>query len=379
MRLMSFVTLPTFLFSIALPAYAYEVKIKGFIAADILSLQQIGQKEEKVDRSLHSGIERLELKLYGYLGKLESKVKLDLDNRSLGKKYNLFEEAILSYRLSPRFKIRMGKGLVPFHQKHWGVLKRSYHDSGFKLDPLHSWRDQDKKILLSLLYGDKRNGAVNSFTLWGNSSRPVYENDGELKFVGTREERQLSYDNHITFNVGEEQGIANKLELLFNRTHTWSFAGIAYNSEWNPHWSYAVDAAFHYQTEKLAVWFEYTYGITGTHWGAKNAVYKNKEHLFQLGLEQYWNSRLNILANAEYAKVNRQNHSSELGNTGNNDGLFYDVDTFKLETGFKYKIPDHKSYLTLGMFYEQQNRVHGEISLPKRSALQLASTLTVWF
>ena len=371
--------LPIFLFSIALPVHPYEVKIRGFIEADILSLEQVGQKEEKVDRSLHSGIERLELKLYGHLGKLESKVKLDLDNRSLGKKYNLFEEAILSYQLSPRFKIRMGKGLVPFHRKHWGVLKRSYHDSGFEIDPLHSWRDQDKKILLSLIYGDGRSGAVNSFTLWGNSSRPVYEDDGGLKFVGTKEKRQLSYDNHITFDTNEEQGIANKLEFLFNRTHSLSFAGIAYNNKWSPHWSYAVDASYGYHAEKREVWFEYTHGITSTHWGAKHAVHRNKEHLFQLGFEQYLNSRLNVLANAEYAKVDRQNHSGELGNTGNNDGLFYDVDTFKLETGIKYKILDQKSYLTLGVFYEQQNKVRGGLSLPKRSAFQLANTLTVWF
>ena len=373
-----FILLMVFLYSTTLPAY--EIKLKGFIAADILNLEQIKKQEEKADRSFHSGIAVLDLKLYGSFDKLQSKIKLDLDGSSLSQRYNLFEEATLSYQIFPRLKIKMGKGLVPFHRKHWGVLKHSYCDSGSELNPEHSWRDQDRKMLLSFIYGSYRSGLINSFTLWGNSSRPFYE-DGKLKFIGKEgsEIRRLSYMNKINFNTSEEQGIADKLELFFDRTHTLSFAGIAYNSKWNPHWSYAADVGYRYRTGKREIWFEYVYGVYGTHWGAKYAVHKNKEHLFQLGADQYLNHRFNIVANAEYAKVDKQNHSAERGNTRNNDGLLHDVDTFKLESGLKLKFPGRSGHMTLGVFYEQKSKTSGGIEQPKRSAIQLANTLAFWF
>ena len=377
MRSRFLVLLLVFLFPTALSAY--EVKVKGFIAADVLNLEQTKREEESADRSFHSGIAVLDLKLYGRLDKLESKIKLDLDNSSLAQQYNLIEEVTLSYQLFPRLKIKIGKGVVPFHRKHWGVLKRSYQDGGSELNPEHSWRDQDKKILLSFAYGSYKSGLINSFTLWGNSSRPMYEDDGSLKLYGEKGKRRISHENHITFNTSEEQGIADKLELFFNRIHAVSFSGIAYNSKWNPHWSYAVDMGYRYRTEKREVWFEYTYGVTSTHWGAKYAVHRNKEHLFQLGADQYLSSHFNIVANAEYAKVDRQNHSADLGNTWNNDGLFHDVDTFKLETGVKLKLPGRSGYLTFGVFYEQKNKVSGGIAEPKRTAMQLANTLAFWF
>ena len=368
-------------FFLPLTVFAYEIKIKGFIAADILNLEQIKQEEEKADRSFHSGIGVLDLKLYGRFDKLESKIKLDLDSGSLAQRYNLFEEATLAYRVLPKLKIKMGKGLVPFHRKHWGVLKHSYRDSGSELNPEHSWRDQDRKMLLSLIYGSYRSGLINSFTLWGNSSRPKYEENGELKFIGKEgsKSRRLSYDTNISFNTSDEQGFANKLELFFNRSHSFSLAGIAYNSKWSPHWSYALDTSYRYRNSKREIWFEYTYGIFGTHWGAKYAVQRNREHLVQLGIDQYLNSRFNIVANTEYAKVDKQNHSADLGNTRNNDGLLHKVDTFKIETGLKLKFSGRSGHLTFGVFYEQKNKVSGGIRQPKRSAMQLANTLAFWF
>ena len=362
------------------PLLAYEMKIKGFIAADVLNLEQVKEEEQKANHTIHSGIGVLDLKLYGRFNNLQSKIKLDLDSGSLSQRYNLFEEVTLTYKVLPLLKIRLGKGVVPFHRKHWGVLKHSYRDSGSELNPEHSWRDQDKKILLSFIYGSYQSGLFNSFTLWGNSSRPVFKN-GELKFVGRKGSKthRLSYDSNINFNTLEEQGIANKLELFFDRTHSLSLAGIAYNSKWNPHWSYALDAAYRYRTSKREIWFEYTYGLFGTHWGAKYAVYKNKEHLVQLGMDEYLSPRFNWVANTEYAKVDKQNHSPELGNIRNNDGLFHDVDTFKVETGVKFKFPGRSGHMTFGVFYEQKNKVSGGVRQPKRSALQLANTLAFWF
>ena len=358
---------------------AYKVKVKGFIAADILNLEQKKEQEAKAESSFHSGISILDLKLYGKIDKVESKIKLDLDGGSLSQRYNLFEEATLSYKIFPRLKIKIGKGVVPFHLKHWGVLKRSYRDSGSELDPGHFWRDQDRKILLSFIYGTKKSGLVNSFTLWGNSSRPTYQ-DGELRIRGrNQEERRLDYYNYITFNTSDEQGIANKLELFFNSDHALSLAGIAYNSKWNPHWSYALDMAYLYRNSKREIWFEYTYGLYGTHWGAKYAVQKNKEHLVQLGIDESLNNRFSLVANAEYAKVDKQNYSAKLGNTRDNDGLFHDVDTFKIETGIKLKFSGRKDHLTLGALYEQQGKTSGGVKQPKRSTVQLASILKFWF
>ena len=361
-------------FSSPFSLFAYQIKVKGFIAADVLNMNQVRVAEGKAERALRAGIERLDLKLESRFDRLKLKIKLDLDNSSLDQQYNLFEEATLAYQLSDRFKIKLGKGVVPFHLKHWGVLKRSYRDKGTELDPEHSWRDQDKKILLSFVYGSEKSGWINSFTLWGNSSRPV-------KFVGEEKSRKLSYDSHISFDLGDEQGIANKLELVSGGgNHALSFAGIAYNSEWNPHWSYALDTAYRYRADKREIWFEYTYGLYSTHWGAKNAAYKNREHLVQVGMEQYLTPRFNWLANTEYAKVELQNHSPDLGNASNNDGLLHDIGTFKLETGLKYKLPgERKGHLILGMLYEQKDKVSGGISKPKRSAFQLANTLAYWF
>ena len=358
--------------------FAYEVKLKGSLEADVLKLEQIKRQEN--DRSLRSGITRLDLKIHGRFDRLESKIKIDLDNRSLSQPYNLFEEATLKYQISSWLRIKMGKGVVPFHLKRRGVLKRDYRDSGSELDPEHSWRDQDKKILLSFIHGGKKVGWINSLTLWGNSSRPIYKN-GELDFIGQEgaKDRKLSYGNHITFDFQEEQGFADKLEIFFNPGHVLSFAAIFHNSKWNPHWSYALDTSYHHQTEKREVWFEYTYGVTSTHWGAKNAVAKNKEHLVQLGWEQYLNSHFNWITNTEYAVVKKENHPSLLGNIPDNDGLAHNMDTLKLETGIKLKFPDHNGYFVFGAFYEQKHKISGGVARPKETAFQLANTLTFRF
>ena len=359
--------------------FAYQIKVKGFIAADILNLEQVKEEQQQAERTLHSGLGVLDLKIYGRFNNLQSKIKLDLDSGSLAQRYNLFEEATISYEVFQDFKIKMGKGLVPFHRKHWGVLKHSYRDSGSELNPEHAWRDQDKKILLSLIYGSYQSGLINSFTLWGNSQRPVYEDNGDLKFTGKNLSKRLSYDTHVTFNTSEEQGIANKLELFLDRTHTLTVAGIGYNSDWSPRWSYALDASYGYRTNKREIWFEYTYGTTSTHWGARYAVQKNKEHLFQLGMDEYLSRRFNWVFNTEYAKVDKQNYSAEVGNSRYNDGLFLDVDTFKVETGLKYNFSGRSGHLTFGVFYEQKNKVSNGIKQPTLTAFQLANTLAFWF
>ena len=342
-------------------------------------MEQTKQENRDAERTLHSGIGVLHLNLYGRFDKISSKIKIDLDSGALSQRYSLFEEATLTYQLFPRLKIRLGKGMIPFHRKHWGVLKHSYRDSGSELNPEHSWRDQDRKILLSFIYGGYRSGLINTFTIWGNSSRPGFDDNGELEFTGRGKSLRLAYDTRVTFNTSDEQGIANKFELFFKRSHSLYLSGIAYNSDWNPHWSYALNTAYGYRDSKWEVWFEYTYGVFGTHWGAKYAVQKNKEHLIQLGADRYLNSLFNVLANVEYAKVDKQNHSNEQGNSWYNDGLLHDVDTFKVETGIKYKFPGRSGHLTFGLFYEQKNKVSGGVEQPTLSALQVANTISFWF
>jgi hypothetical protein len=99
--------------------------VTGFIALDVFKwVKKEGSYEE-----MNVGIGTLNLDARTKYQGTSLKFKLDLDG-NLSKINNIFEEALVTQEVAPWFAVSAGKGVVPFHQKHYGVIKDSYVDGG---------------------------------------------------------------------------------------------------------------------------------------------------------------------------------------------------------------------------------------------------------
>ena len=334
--------------------FAFDASVKGFFALDMLVLKkETGRKQEA-----ETGIGTLDLKVYATHDDFSMKIKLDLDDGSIGDAYNIFEEATVSYRVMPDHQIIMGKGKVAFHQMHWGVISPSFVDGGAELSPDHSLYDLDNRLLLSWRWGGFSRGFFNYLTYFGEAKSISTNSDGtpRVSTSGTAPNQRysLSYRNEKTFSSKEQAGIANKFEWFFNRQLSASAGGMYYYNEINPKNNWAFDLAGKYSDRQLEVWAEYVHAFTSTHYAARYATFRKHENLFQIGAEYYMTEFYNVLANAEAAVVNNQHHGDPVGEF--NDGKKVKTKTYKLETGVKLKL--HKSaFVTLGGQVEKQNVV----------------------
>lgn len=354
-------------------SYAFDASVRGFIALDMLSIQ----KQENRKQEVMTGIGTLDLKVYATHDDFSTKIKLDLDSGRIGDAYNIFEEATASYRFLPNHQLIMGKGKVPFHQMHWGVINSSITDGGTIFNTDHSMRDLDRKLVLSWRAGGFTSGYFNYLTFWGNSQQPEKNFDGSLRLTGAPSSHRITYRNEKTFSSKDEAGFANKFEWFFNRQLSASVAGMYYYNDINPKNNWALDLSSRYSDRDLEVWFEYVRAFISTHYAASYATMKKYEDLVQLGAEYYLTELYNVLANIEGVRVNNQRHF--ITGSSFNNGKKYETDTYKFEIGVKIKF-QRSAYVTIGGQVERQDYAVATDDINKHEyAYQLKSGFSFWF
>jgi hypothetical protein len=341
--------------------FALTSEFKGFIALNLLKVQ----KEEKKDTLLETGIGTVDLKFYAQHGDLSSKIKLDLDDKNLDEAYNLFEEAIVTYTINDFIAITAGKGLVPFHQKHYGILESSYIDGGSPLGANNSWRDQDNKLLTILKIGSYSQGLINRFTFYGENKQII--KDSNNKPILDSQDK-LQYADSKSFKTSDEKGFSNKLEVFFNNLALY-ISGIHYSNNVAPRSRYALDVGGRYKTKELEIWAEYMYGLWATHQGHQYAAYKKYEHFIQLGAEFYINDLINWIINSEVVLVDDIDWDTTTKDETNN---------CKLETGIKFKIRKN-SFFTVGILGERKDSWQNKVKQPTRKLAKLGFNLALWF
>lgn len=343
--------------------HAVSADVKGFIALDALKVVKRANK----DTSFEAGLGALDLKIYATHENLTAKLKLDLDDSSIDEAYNIFEEANASYRFYDWLKFTAGKGQVPFHQKHWGVIEGAYVDGGSVLGSENSWRDQDNKIISLLQFGSKSRGFINSFTFYGDSQQIQKNREGQPE-VDTSGSRPLFKTKRAqNFRTDDERGFANKLEFFVDDLTVYA-AFIHYYNDVYPDESYAWDIGGRYKTKTMEIWFEAMHGFFSTHQNAKYVSRRQYENFFQLGSEWYINKLINVLCNFEFIRVN-DNTWNWIKERDNN---------YKIDAGTKFKLKPN-AFITLGALAEKKHSWVGSDKKSKDQAFEMATKFSFWF
>lgn len=352
--------------------FALDTEIRGFIALDVFRIS----KEETRSQEVETGIGVLDLKIYGQQDNVGGKIKLDLDDSKLDQPYNLFEEAIVNYRWN-NWKISAGKGKVPYHRLHWGVIQNTYIDGGSTFYTNHGWRDVDQKIVTTITYGGYKTGFRNDFSYWGESKTPSTNKDGTLRYDNNG---LIEYRNAKTFSTNDMRGLANKFEFYFGSGWDASIGTIYFQNDFNPHENYGIDIGTRYRKGGVEFWTELSHGFSSTNPGENRGYNSKNETLFQIGAEKVLTDFINIVTNIEYASVNEQRHSDKTNGSEprDNDGKKYEYDTGKVEAGVKFKLAK-RAQLTVGALFEKQLKTVENVESYDHGAYEAAAKLSFWF
>ena len=341
----------SFLLITSLSCFAYDASLKGFIALDALDVtKQMGHRAPK-EASIDTGIGVLHLNVYSRHQNFSSKIKLDVDG-NLSNKYQLFEEVTVRYYFNDLFNLTAGKGLVPFHRKHWGVMKHCYIDGGTILQTENSWRDQDRKMLLTLRYGNWYEGFFNYFSLYGKdrylSVPDLYKDPANNRSKSST----ISELESKTYNLQDGFGLADKFELIMGDLRL-SVAGNYYKHDLAPKASWAVDAGGQYKNTDYEIWWEMLYGETGNHYKESWSVKSRYEHNYQLGGEYNYSDLLSFVVNFEAAFSNTLHYYYYNNTKSETDGPRMNSKNYKGEWGVKVKF-GRTAYWTFGLVYERK-------------------------
>ncbi len=379
-------------------AFALDFKTKGFFAFDTFSLQKVNDEQGRIEW----GIGTIDLKFYFNHENFSSKIKLDLDG-SLDDSNALYEEATVKYHHSKNVKFTIGKGVIPFHQKRYGMLESSYIDGGSILNTFHNFRDQDRKILLQADYGSYSKGFKNKLALYASSKQPVRDRDDELDTEDLNPEEtsasskkfQIVYETEKSINSKYEKGLVNKFEIYpFNGMKV-AIAGLYLDREIDLHKNYAADLSFRYRSDAFELWGEYVYAFVSNSPVDQYAAAKQVEQIVQLGMEYRLTGITSYVINIEGAWVNKQEHNNDdlpsvyaAGTkfyNANNRGQKSEFNTYKIDTGLNFKMAKRVS-LKVGIMYERKytwkHLKHlgydfGYAGFEK--AIQLGSGVSYWF
>jgi hypothetical protein len=362
-------------------ALAYNTQVKGFLALDLLKIQKI-DTYPKDHLSYTAGIGTFDLKFNAEQDRLSLRIKLDLDDKSLTYVGNIFEEVTANYRLNDMWNFTAGKGVVPFHQKHWGVLQNCYVDGGTVLEAYPKWNDQDEKYLGIINYGSYNRGFINSFTFYGDSKDVDREADGSesLSNVAGKGDVKRGYKNQLSFDAQYQHGFANQFEVYPIKGLTLAVAGIHYWNAVNPKASWAVDANGKFKNDRGEIWAEYVYGYYSSDYWTSYSVLYDHEMVGQVGGELYLTDTWSALANLEYQWSNRQEYNYIDSKDKNyRRGQKVEMNAYKADVGMKAKI-DNSAYITLGAIAERKTEKQSD--RPKRDAVNayvVGSTFSWWF
>lgn len=344
----------------ALPAKAAEVDWGGFIAVDLLRVtKQDGRLEDDV-----MGVGSLDIKLTARKDRTYFRLKLDLDDSSIGKAYKIFEEARLSYRLSPDLQVSMGKGVVRFHRLHWGGINASYFDNGSAIGGYHwTFSDQDNRLLASIEYGNRQT-VQHTFTVYGDDTLHMRKNrDGTVAKDPVTNEPMVEATSK-EFSLRDQRGGAYRLDVPLGGGWNASAATIAFWHRFNPELNYAFDAGVEYKDETWNLWAEALWGRSGSFL----YQYKDRtEMLAQVGAEYLVLPVLGLIidletANFDYVSTSAPEPKQVTGTMS------------KLEIAARYELQP-MTFWTNGLMLERQD-LKGSAAI---KATQVLSSISHWF
>lgn len=377
--------------------YAFSADIRGFIALDMIGIEKIDS--EKVDATMALGA--LDLKIYATHDDFTARIKLDLDDSNIGKPYNIYEEANVTYRATDDFKITGGKAKVPFHRMRYGITESNYIDSGSLLGLDHSWRDQDQKILVTTSYGSYKKNYFAHLTLYGDTEEFEKNRDGTLKynFDSRFSSYELSKRPSNAYHFRDEIGASAKFEYFFSRELEMSVAAIYYKSDWSePSWG--LDYGGRYKVGHHEIWWESVYAVYRTHPFDRYPSFYQTEMYVGVGGEYRFNQKWAGLLNFETMIVNNWAWGPQSIDPADNNGAggttsqkfesaLYENDNYKAEIGAKYYF-QKSAFMTLGFMYEKKisakdhdkalaNNDTVAFRNPNRDGRQVKLGLAFWF
>lgn len=356
-----------FLFLALLPlstAHSFQLDIKGFIALDMFNLEKV----ERQKQTAELGIGVMDLKIFARHEDISLKVKMDIDG-DLSTRNNLFEEALIYYRIDKNWRVTFGKGKVPFHQMHWGVSINSYVDGGSIIGTNSSFRDFDRKVMASLRYGQYNRGFFNHFTIFGDSiqprrdrdtGEPCFDNGCRATFPSTYDsglnsrDTQFQTSNERTFSLKYEQGVANRVEYFYSRDLQFALGGLWYRKQEDPHPTYIGSLSTRFRNYQWEMWGEFTYGRYSRTRFLRFGADKQFEKWLQLGAEYRYTRKVSFLANVEGQHVKKRDNLDDINSTSRfNTGVTEGWDTYKAEVGVKYYL-SNMAFFTFGTTFETQ-------------------------
>lgn len=383
-------------------SFALDAAVKGFIALDALNYKRIQRARD----SINIGIGVLDLKIFAEQDNMTAAIKLNIDG-NLSVQNNLFEEAYATYRGIKNFKITLGKGVVKFQNLHWGVIENTYQDGGSVLESENSWRKISNKALVSVAYGNRGIGFLNTFTVWGDSSEIQFDEKGNPKFQTSGGAGTAASPKTITgyetksvpsFTTQKQLGLANKFELYRGSDWTLTTGQVYFKNKLQDKPSYAIDFGASMDGTVWEYWLDAIYGFTSKSPFESYTTYRKNEYFIQTGLQYHFDEYWSILTNLEYLHVKDRAHSFSPFTF---DGVtYYKADTridksgqtvvsnsYKIEVGGQYKL-SKSSFITTGAMYEKKIAAkNGEKNLtyiqgvfnPNADAIQLLSSISFWF
>ncbi|MEI8347217.1 MAG: hypothetical protein WCG27_07105 [Pseudomonadota bacterium] len=362
-----------------LSAFAFDTQVKGFLALDLMNVRAIEYQRAAPD--VTAGVGAFDLKFFAEQERLTLKIKLDLDGTELNY-YNIFEEVTARYRLTDMVSFEAGKGVIYFHQKHWGVLEASYYDSGSILGANNSWRDQDNKLLTVINFGSYQQRFINHFTFYGSSSAPNRNPDGTLIYNtdGTKK-----YFNQKSFRSKYERGFADQIEFFPTKELSLAIGGVHYWSQVNPQRSWALDTNGEYKSDLWQFWWEYLYGFTSQDEDAASYARPLQwEQVAQIGAEYSINELYSALLDIEGCWAHGAEYPHKITANGkttidaNRRGQSSKVTNYKVDLGTKIKLYP-SAFMTLGVAGELKNMRESDRPDKTIRAAEAAAKLSWWF
>jgi hypothetical protein len=376
-------------------AFSFDATVKGFIAVDALNFQKIGSHT-----ATDIGIGALDLKIFAEQDKMSAALKLAIKS-NLNVPGNLFEQAYASYRGVPDWKFSFGKGQVNFQNLHWGVALNSYLDGGSILSTENSWRKVYNKAFLSVAYGKRDMGYLDTFTLYGDSGDINTYDTTPSKYVKGDGGSVVGYtlNSSPTFTLEKQFGLANKFEIYKIDQWVFNASQIYFKNKYQPNFSYALDFGAMRESNLLELWVDVLYGYTSKAPFESYSTFAKNEYFIQLGTEYHLNEIWSIKGNSEYLHVKDQSHLypasfSEGGVTYTNStdnkaksGQTVISTSYKLDIGVQYRLAK-TAFLTLGAVYEkklaEKDGVKGlsaipGVNNPNTEGYELGSFIAFWF
>jgi hypothetical protein len=384
-------------FAFALPATALAqdkkpiANVTGFLALDVFKwVKKEGSREE-----MNIGIGTINVDARARNGGTSLKIKLDLDG-ALANRNAIFEEATITQEVADNLAFTAGKGVVPFHQKHYGVIKDSYVDGGTIIGNYYwNYGDQDRRYLVSMKTGGKYSPIQNHTTLFGDSSYQVIRENGAYKMNSKYKNAADSskttpvptFSDQKGIDPRDQIGIANKTSISLGDAFSIACSGLYSWNRLDPHKNYAVATSGTYETSDFNAWYELQYG----HSSSFQYSFENKNEITaQLGAEFYLTPSLSLLTNLETAsfaftefRLNRARASDETSDKtldfANAKQVGIDGVTSKIEIGAATHISE-KATWTNGFMYEIGDVSEDDIKLTTgRTGQQFTSTFTFSF